>query len=50
VTHGYRDELARWLAERGHAAEAVETPYEGERAEGQPAPADGRDSSDENAI
>jgi putative mRNA 3-end processing factor len=33
VTHGYRDELARWLAERGYDARAVETPFEGERGE-----------------
>jgi putative mRNA 3-end processing factor len=33
VTHGYRDELARWLAERGYDARPVETPFEGERGE-----------------
>ncbi|HEX6945368.1 MAG TPA: ligase-associated DNA damage response exonuclease [Casimicrobiaceae bacterium] len=30
VTHGYRAELVRWLAERGQAARAVETRFEGE--------------------
>ena len=30
VTHGYRDELVRWLYERGHAARSVETRFEGE--------------------
>ena len=30
VTHGYRDELVRWLAERGQSARAVETRFEGE--------------------
>jgi putative mRNA 3-end processing factor len=30
VTHGYRDELARWLNERGLAARGVETRFEGE--------------------
>jgi putative mRNA 3-end processing factor len=40
VTHGYRDELARWLAEQGRDARGVDTPFEGERgeaAEGGPA-------------
>jgi putative mRNA 3-end processing factor len=36
VTHGYRDELARWLAERGREVEAVETEFEGESAEAAP--------------
>ena len=30
VTHGYRDELARWLNERGRTARGIETRYEGE--------------------
>jgi putative mRNA 3-end processing factor len=30
VTHGYRDELVRWLVERGQSARAVETRFEGE--------------------
>jgi len=30
VTHGFRDELARWLTERGRAARGLETPFEGE--------------------
>lgn len=30
VTHGYRDELVRWLRERGRTARAVETRFEGE--------------------
>ena len=30
VTHGYRDELAHWLNERGRAARGVETRFEGE--------------------
>ena len=33
VTHGYREELRRWLAGRGFDAEAVETAFEGEQAE-----------------
>ena len=33
VTHGYREELTRWLAGRGYRAEAVETAFEGEQAE-----------------
>jgi putative mRNA 3-end processing factor len=33
VTHGYRDELARWLAERGYDARGVDTPFEGEGGE-----------------
>jgi putative mRNA 3-end processing factor len=33
VTHGYRAPLARWLAEHGREAVAVETQYEGELAE-----------------
>jgi len=35
VTHGYRDELTRWLVERGRAAEPVETRFEGETIETQ---------------
>ena len=30
VTHGYRDELVRWLVERGRSAEAIATEYRGE--------------------
>jgi len=30
VTHGYRDELARWLIERGRTARGIETRFEGE--------------------
>ena len=30
VTHGYRDELSRWLNERGRTARGIETRYEGE--------------------
>ena len=33
VTHGYRDELTRWLREHGRDAEAVETRFEGETLE-----------------
>jgi putative mRNA 3-end processing factor len=33
VTHGYREELARFLAERGYDARTVDTPFEGERGE-----------------
>ena len=33
VTHGYRDELTRWLGERGYAAAAIETRFEGETVE-----------------
>jgi putative mRNA 3-end processing factor len=33
VTHGYRDELARWLAEHGRDAQGVDTPFEGEPAD-----------------
>jgi putative mRNA 3-end processing factor len=33
VTHGYRDEMTRWLRERGIAADAVETRFEGETVE-----------------
>ena len=36
VTHGYRDELTRWLRERGVDAEAVETRFEGETLECRP--------------
>lgn len=42
VTHGYRDELVRWLAEHGRSARAVETRFEGEAgaetADGEPTP------------
>jgi putative mRNA 3-end processing factor len=31
VTHGYRDEMVRWLNERGRAAKAIETRFEGEQ-------------------
>jgi putative mRNA 3-end processing factor len=31
VTHGYRAPLARWLAENGLDADAIETPFEGEQ-------------------
>ena len=30
VTHGYRDELTRWLNERGRSAQGLETRFEGE--------------------
>lgn len=30
VTHGYRDELVRWLTEQGRSARSVETRFEGE--------------------
>jgi len=30
VTHGYADELARYLGEKGYAAAALPTPYQGE--------------------
>ena len=30
VTHGYREELVRWLTERGRNARAIETRFEGE--------------------
>ena len=30
VTHGYRDELVRWLSDQGRSARAVETRFEGE--------------------
>jgi putative mRNA 3-end processing factor len=33
VTHGYRDELVRWLTEQGRTAIAVETRFEGESIE-----------------
>ena len=33
VTHGYRDEMTRWLRERGIPAEAVDTRFEGETME-----------------
>lgn len=33
VTHGYRDELTRWLRDDGRDAQAVETAFEGEQAE-----------------
>jgi len=45
VTHGYRDELTRWLQERGYDAQAVDTRFEGETVEA-PASA-GRDAPDE---
>jgi putative mRNA 3-end processing factor len=41
VTHGYRDEMTRWLRERGFAATAVETRFEGETVE---APAAGAEA------
>lgn len=43
VTHGYRDELVRWLTERGQPARALETRYEGEAGA---APADEPDPAD----
>jgi putative mRNA 3-end processing factor len=43
VTHGYRDELARWLGERGRRVEAVETEFEGETAEAEAAAVEGPD-------
>jgi putative mRNA 3-end processing factor len=36
VTHGYRDELARWLNERGRTARGLETRFEGEAGAGAP--------------
>jgi len=39
VTHGYRDELTRWLNEHGRHAEAVETRFEGETVEALTPPA-----------
>jgi len=33
VTHGYRLPLVRWLEEKGLAAKAVETRFEGEQDE-----------------
>jgi len=36
VTHGYRAALARWLAEKGIDAHAIETKYEGEHDEAAP--------------
>jgi putative mRNA 3-end processing factor len=33
VTHGYRQPLVRWLAEKGLQAQAVETRFEGEQDE-----------------
>jgi len=33
VTHGYRDELVRWLGEQGMNARSVDTRFEGETAE-----------------
>ena len=45
VTHGYREEVTRWLRERGYDAGAVETRFEGETLEA-PA-ASGADVSDE---
>jgi putative mRNA 3-end processing factor len=48
VTHGYRDELTRWLRERGRDATAVETRFEGETVEA-PAPS-GRDVPDEPPV
>jgi putative mRNA 3-end processing factor len=38
VTHGYRDELARWLTERGVTARGLETPFEGEAGSAVPEP------------
>jgi len=35
VTHGYRTPMVRWLHEKGLDAEALETPFEGERDEAQ---------------
>lgn len=31
VTHGYRSAMVRWLREKGLAADALDTPFEGER-------------------
>ncbi len=42
VTHGYRDELVRWLTERGRPARALETRYEGEAGA---APADAMETA-----
>jgi len=33
VTHGYRDELVRWLRDNGQDARAIETRFQGETAE-----------------
>ena len=38
VTHGYRDELARWLNERGRNAHGIETRFEGETGAAGPDP------------
>ena len=40
VTHGYREELVRWLRERGIDAVAVQTAYTGEAGADAPGPAD----------
>ena len=40
VTHGYRDELVRWLGEHGRNARSLETRFEGESSE-MAAPTDG---------
>ena len=36
VTHGYRDELARWLSERGRTARTLQTRFEGETGAAMP--------------
>jgi putative mRNA 3-end processing factor len=38
VTHGHRAPMVRWLREKGLEAEALETPFEGERNEVEDAP------------
>jgi putative mRNA 3-end processing factor len=54
VTHGYRDELTRWLAERGYDAEPVDTRFEGETVEvggsGDPAADDAPAGGDDDAL
>jgi putative mRNA 3-end processing factor len=40
VTHGYRDELVRWLVENGQLARALNTLFEGEDGADGPADAD----------
>jgi putative mRNA 3-end processing factor len=40
VTHGYRTAMARWLTEQGIKADTMETRYEGERDEAEPAEAE----------
>lgn len=46
VTHGYRDELTRWLTERGRSAEAIDTRFEGETVEAAPGGSDTEPAGD----